>query len=47
MAFPMTLEQQITCILQSKHQQILKIPRHEQESRTGLLSTLKWYAVAT
>ena len=33
MAFPMPLEQQIACILQSKHQQILKMPRHEQESR--------------
>jgi len=29
----MPLEQQIACILQSKHQQILKMPRHEQESR--------------
>ena len=32
----MPLEQQIACILQSKHQQILKMPRHEQESRIGL-----------
>ena len=30
----MTLEPQIACILQSKHQQILKMPRHEQGSRT-------------
>ena len=30
----MPLEQQIACILQSKHQQMLKMPRHEQESRT-------------
>jgi len=34
MAFPMLAEQQIACILQSKHQQILQMPRHEQESRT-------------
>jgi len=34
MAFPMPLEQQIARILQSKHQQILKMPRHEQESQT-------------
>ena len=32
MAFPMLLEQQIACILQSKHQQIQKMPRREQES---------------
>ena len=36
MAFPRAMEQQIACILQSKHQQILKMPRHEQESRIGL-----------
>jgi len=30
----MSLEQQIVCILQSKHQQILKMPKREQESRT-------------
>jgi len=30
----MSLEQQIARILQSKHQQILQMPRHEQESRT-------------
>jgi len=30
----MSLEQQIACILESKHQQILKMPRHEQKSRT-------------
>jgi len=30
MAFPLPLEQQIACILQSKHQQILKMPRREQ-----------------
>jgi len=28
----MSLEQQIACILHSKHQQILKMPRHEQET---------------
>jgi len=44
MAFPMTLVQQIACILQSMHQQILKMPRHEQESST---STSKQYAVPT
>jgi len=36
MAFPSALEQQIARILQSKHQEILKMPRHEQESRIGL-----------
>jgi len=30
----MSLEQQIVCILQSKHQQMLKMPIHERESRT-------------
>ena len=35
----MPLEQQIACILQSKHQQILKMPRHEQESRIVAVHT--------
>jgi len=30
----MSVEQQIACILQSTHRQIVKMPRHEQESRT-------------
>jgi len=34
----MPLEQQIACILQSKHQEILKLPRDEQESRTYRLT---------
>ena len=30
----MSLKQQIACILQSKDQHILKMPRHEQQSHT-------------
>jgi len=41
MAFPRALEQQIAFILQSKYQQILKMPRHEQESRTQAYRSIR------